>query len=530
MLVFRRLLLLLPWVRRARERELEQELKGHLDLAFDEARQEGLPEADAHDHARRETIGLERARENAAAVWRFRPLDTLGQDLRYAWRSARHAPGFTVVAVLSTAGGIAAATAVFSLVQAVLLKPLPYRASDRLVYLREVVPPLARLYPTLPVNAQHFRTWTREARGFEALAAVNPDTATLTGAGEPERVELMEASSGLFGVLGIAPQLGREITEEEERKRSRVILISHSLWQRRFGGAADILGRTLVLDGLPHTVIGILPAVFWFPSGTDLGPLAKLGRRADIVRPLGAVTWLSEGWGGDYDLLVFGRLRAGISPQQARAELDAIEARIVAEHQGVSPGLHVTVDPLQQVITAPVRIGLYLLLLSVLALLLVVCVNLAALLLARTMGRAREFSIRTAIGAGRSRLFQQVLLETLLLVGAGGLLGIAGAGATLRAIVASGVLDLPRADLVQVDVTVVQFAVLLVFACALAVAWLPASNMAAADPQRLLRQSTGSVSASGRTLRLRSWLVAVETVLSTVLLIGAGLLMASFET
>ncbi len=527
MLFLRRLLLLVPWVRRARERELEEELRRHLDLAAADARAEGLADDEARRVARRETITLQRAREDVRAVWGFRVLERIRQDLRYALRAARRSPGFTIVAVTSTAVGIAAATAVFSLVQAVLLKPLPYRSSDRIVYIREVVPPLAHLYPTLPVNAQHFRTWKRNARGFDALAAVNPDTVTLTGAGEPERIDLLEASADLFPLLGVSPQIGRGIGAADEALRDRVAVISYSLWQRRFGGAPDVLGRPLVLNGLPHTIIGVLPASFWFPSGADLGPLARLGKAVDVVRPLGTATWLSEGWGGDYDLVVFGRLRAGVWAHQAREELDAIEARIVAGHAGVAPGLHVMVDPLQSVITAPVRTGLYVLLLSVLALVAVVCVNLAALLLARTLGRAREFSIRTAIGAGRARLFQQVVLETLLLVSAGGALGIGGASAALRGIAASNVIDLPRGTLVRVDGSVVQFALLLVFACALLVAWLPAFHIAGSSPQSLLRANGSSTSGSGRTLRLRGWLVGAETALSTVLLIGAGLLIAS---
>lgn len=527
MLFLRRLLLLLPWVRRARERELEEELRTHVAFATERAKEEGRVEADAIASARRETIGLERAREDARSAWSFYTLERIQQDVRYAMRTARRAPGFTLVAVSSVAGGIAAATVVFSLVQGVLLKPLPYRDADRIVYVREVVPPLAHLYPTLPVNPQHFRTWAREARGFDGLAAVNTDTVTLTGAGEPERVDLVEASAGLLSLLGVPLQLGRGIQVADETSRSRVAVISYSLWQRRFGGAHDVLGRPLLLDGLPHTIVGVLPATFWFPSGADLGPLARLGKTIDIIRPLGAVTWLSAGWGGDYDLLVFGRLRAGVSPDQARAELDAIENRIVSEHRGVSPGLRVTVDPLHSVITAPVRIGLYLLLASVLALLAVVCVNLAALLLARMSGRAREFSIRTAIGAGRTRLFQQVMLETLLLVSAGGAIGVGLATAALRAITAAGTIDLPRGTLVQVDAAVVRFALLLMLGCAIVVAWLPALHMAASDPQPLLRSTTGAVSSGRRTLRLRGWLVGAEMALSTILLIGAGLLVTS---
>ncbi len=527
MLFLRRLLLLVPWVRRARERELEEELRDHQAFAADAARGRGMSDDEARAVAQRETIGLQYAREDARAAWGFQWLERIHQDLRYAIRMTRRSPGFTVVAVASTAGGIAAATVVFSLVQSVLLEPLPYRDADRIVYIREVVPPLAHLYPTLPVNAQHFRTFAREARAFDGIGAVNPDTVTLTGAGEPERIDLVEASADLLPLLGVTPQIGRGIEAADERERSRIAVISYSLWQRRFGGAADVLGRTLVLNGLPHTIVGVLPASFWFPSGADLGPLARLGKAVDLIRPLGSATWLSEGWGGDYDLIVLARLRSGVSPDHARAELDGIASRIVAEHRGVSAGLHVAIDPLQTTITSPVRRGLYLLLLSVLALLAVVCVNLAALLLARMTGRAREFSIRTAIGAGRARLFQQVVLETLLLVSAGGALGIALAVTAVRALGSSGLLDLPRGTLVEVDGSVARFAILLVFASALLVAWLPAAHLAGSDPQPLLRATTGAIAGTRRARRLRGWLVGAEMALSTLLVIGAGLLVAS---
>ncbi len=526
MLFLRRMLLLVPWVRRARERELAKELRTHLELAAEAARADGMADGAAREAARHESTDLRRAAEDVRDVWSFRSLERLRQDFRYALRAARRSPGFTVITIASTAGGIASATLVFSLIQSVLLEPLPYRHSERLVYVREVVPALAHLYPIIPVNLQHFRTWKREARGFESLAAVNPETVTLSGTSEPERVDILNASADLFSVLGLRPQIGRAIAADDDARRSRVAIVSYSLWQRRFGGAADILDRSLLLDGVPHTIIGVLPASFWFPTGSDLGPLHQLGKRIDVIRPMSVSTWLSEGWAGDYDHIVFGRLRDGTSPTLAAAELDSIEKRIVGEHQGVSEGLHVRVDPLQEAITAPVRTSLYLLLLFVLVLLAIVCVNLAALLLARTMGRAREFSIRTAIGAGRARLFQQVLLETLLLVSAGGALGIAAASSGLRAIAASSVLDLPRGASVQMDARVVQFAVLLVFACALAVAWLPALQMARSEPHLLLR-TAGASTANSRTLRLRGCLVGAESALSTVLLIGAGLLIAS---
>lgn len=528
MLFLRRVLLLLPWVRRARERDLAEELRAHVELASDDARDEGFAPDEARRSARVEVGNITRAVENVRELWTFASIERTKQDLRYALRGARRAPAFTLVAVGSLGAGVAAATIVFSIVNTVLLKPLPYPSPDRIVYVREIVPPLQHLYPTLPANIQHFDVWRRNARSFDGLAAVSGDTVTLTGSGEPQRVDVAYVSSNLFDVLQVQPRAGRSFLPNEERAaKSNVAIISDALWHQRFGGAEDVVGRPLIIDGVVHTIVGVLPSSFWFPAGGDLGPLARFGTRTDVFRPLAASGRLYDGWGGDYDYVVFGRLARGVSPARARAELDALERRIVSEHQGVSAGLHVALDPLKDVIAAPVRTGLYVLLLFVDLLLLIVCVNLASLLLARTTARTREFAIRTALGAGRARLFQQVVLETALLVGAATILGLAAAAWGLRFLARSDVLDLPRTADLKVDLTVVGFAAVAALASALIVAWLPASRIAAIDPERVLRGSSNTVSEALGALRLRGWLVGAETAISTVLLVAAGLLVAS---
>ncbi len=530
MLFLRRILLLVPWVRRARERELAEELRVHVELASEEAREQGMPEDEARRSARVEVGNLTRALENVRELWTFASIERTRQDLRYALRAARHAPAFTLVAVGSLGAGIAAATIVFSLVNAVLLKALPYPSSDRIVYVREIVPPLQHLYPTLPANIQHFDVWRQHARSFDGMAAVAGDTVTLTGSGEPQRVDVAYISANLFDVLGVKPRVGRSFLSNEERApKSNVAIISDALWRQRFGAAEDIAGRPLVIDGVVHTIVGVLPASFWFPGGTDLGPLARLGARTDVFRPLAASGRMYEGWGGDYDYVVFGRLARGVSPAQARSELDALEQRIVSEHQGVSAGLHVALDSLKDVIAAPVRTGLYVLLLFVDLLLLIVCVNLAALLLARTTARTREFAIRTALGAGRARLFQQVVLETALLVGVATAAGVAAAAWGLRILARSDAIDLPRTADVTIDLTTVGFTALLALICALVVAWLPASRIGGIDPERVLRGSSNTISEGLGALRLRGWLVGAETAISTVLLVAAGLLVASLS-
>jgi predicted permease len=451
-------------------------------------------------------------------------LDRLSRDLRYALRGLARSPVFTAVAVLSLALGLGSAAALFSLVNGVLLKPLSYRHPDRLVFVREVVPPFARIYPDVPVNIQHFRFWRREARSFASLAAFRTGAATLTGAGEPQILDTAEVSANLFSLLGVEPQAGRAFSPEEEQEgRNRVVLVTDHLWRQRFGASRSLLGRSILLDGLPHTVVGILPSSFRFPHRDDLGPLARLGERTEIFHPLGKG---QEGWEGDYDFSVFGRLRPGVSPAQGRAELDLLEERIDREHD-VTRGLHVTLRPLQEVLGAPVRTSLYALLAAVGVLVLIVGVNLANLLLARGSVRAGEIAVRTALGASRARLVEQVLAETLLIALAGGLLGVLAATAALRLFVAAAPVDLPRLAEVRVDGRVWLFAFGLALLSGLLSGLIPALRQAGMEPQGLLRAGSRTVTEGRRGLGLREFLVGCEVGLSALLLILAGLLVAS---
>jgi predicted permease len=447
----------------------------------------------------------------------------IGRSIRFAFRRLVRARLFSAVAALSLALGIGAATAIFSLVNGTLLKPLAYPEPDRLVFIREVVAELRAVYPTLPVNIQHFRTWRDHARSCEQMAAFVPGTATLTGGGEPEVLAIAEATSGLFAVLGVQPRAGRSfLAGEEQAGRNRVVVITERFRRRRLGAARGI-GATLLLDGVPHTVVGILPASFRFPHRDDLGPLARLGNRIDLFRPLGRT---EEGWGGDYDFSVVARLRSGVSVSRARAELNVLEARIDKEHQ-LGEGLRVAVRPLQDAMTAPVRAGLYGLLAGVGLLLLIVCVNLASLVLARCTVRARELAIRAAIGASRASMVHEVMVETLMLAAVGGLLGVIAARAALAVFVAAAPVDLPRLDEVSIDSWALAFAFGLSVACGLLSGLLPARRIAAADPQGVLRAQSLAVRESRRALRLREALVGCEVGLSSLLLVLAGLLVSS---
>ena len=517
----RRILLWLPGRRRSRALELDEELRANLSLALDEAAESGLPRGEAERIARRDFGSLTRAQEETRAVW-LPGWDAVSQDVRFAWRALRRAPAFTVVAVFSLALGIGAATALFSLVNTVVLKPLAYREPGRLVYVREVVPPLAHIYPTMPVNFQHFGFWRDHARSFESLSALVSGQAVLDG-GDSEVVGTASVTADFFGTLGVQPQLGRSfLPDEEQPSRNLVAVITDSLWRRRFGAAPGMIGQTIRLDGKPCIVAGVLPATFHFPKNGELGPLTRLAEHTEIFLPIQRA---NQGWGGDYDYIVFGRLRREASFVQGAGELNLLESRIAEEHK-LQSSLRVEVQPLQEVIGSPVRASLTVLLSAVLLLVLIVCVNLANLLLARSGARAREYSLRVALGAARGRLVVSALLETLLLSCAGGALGLAAAWAALDAFVRVAPVGLPRMDEVQIDGRVLGFAFGLSLLCALLFGMLPALRLSRADPQDALRESR-AMTPGRRGLRLREWLVGAEVALSALLLVLAGLLVSS---
>lgn len=429
-----------------------------------------------------------------------------------------------VVSILSLGVGIGSATAIFSLLNTVLLKPLSYRQPDQLVDIREVVAPLFATYPSLPVNYQHFLFWREHAHSFESLAAVQGGVADLTG-NEPIKVGGADVSTNLFSLLGVQPQIGRSFLPEEGRKgHGQVVIITDSLWSRRFGRNPDLLGKTITVNYLPYTVIGILPPGFRCPKNDELGPLTTLAKNTELFTPLTGS--YSNGWGGDYDYTVLGRLNQNVSMQQALAELDMLEHQIDAEHH-LGEGLRVISMRLQDVIATPVRTPLYVLMAAVLLLLLMVCVNLANVVLARSSVRFREFSIRTALGAGRTRLIRQVLLETCILGLAGGALGLALALLAIHAFTANVSVQIPRLDEVQVDTRVFVFSLFVSIACGLLSGLLPALRMANIDSQESLRAGSHTVAGNRESLRIREILIGCEVAISVVLLFGAGLMTTS---
>ena len=448
-------------------------------------------------------------------------------DFRLAARTLRKTPGFTAVAIATLALAIGATTAVFSLVDAAILRPLAYRQSGRLYVVHETVPKFAYLAPLLPVNGMHYLEWRKRLHSFERMAIINEIKLDLTGSGEPETVSAGRVTPGLFHMLGVQPRLGRLLLDEEDHPgRDHEVLISDGLWRRRFGADPSLVGRAIQLNGAAYQVAGVLPPDFHFPKLNQLYALPVPADRPEIWKPFALRDDELEPV-GDFNYVCIAALAPGVSPAQAESELNALQASIdrqAPEHMD----LRAHMVGLQAQISGRARGGLELILAAVAAVLLIACVNIANLLLVRASGRRREFAVRSALGAGTARLVRQMLAESILIAGVGGALGMAIAYAGIRAIVVWAPVDLPRLDEVRPDLRLLAFNFAVSLAAGLLFGLLPAWRFARADPQEGLKTASRGSTASHTNGRLREVLVSLEVGLSALCLIAAGLLLHSF--
>ncbi len=493
---------------------LDQDIRDFIERETQDNIERGMPPEEARYAALRKFGNVTRVKEETRDVWSFVWLEQLWQDVLFGLRMLRKSPGFTVVAVLTLALGIGANTAIFSMVNSVLLRPLAYREAQQLYLVREIIPELSQTYPTLAANLPNFRVWQRECHSFAEVAIVTATGAILTGYGESEDIYGGLASANLFGVLGIVPQLGRSFLPEEDTPgKDHVVMLTDSFWRNRFHGDPTIMGRSITLDGQPFQVVGILPASFRFPLLTDY--FKPLGLDPKQFDPL-----------GEFDYTAIARLKPGTSAAQALAELNVIQARIAKDaKQGV--GLRAQIIPLESAVVGTARRGLLLLLASVGAVLLIVCLNLANLLLVRVPARLREAGIRTALGASRARLARQLLTESALLAILGGVLGVGLAYFGLRWLVAMAPANLPRIDEVHVDARVLWFTVFVSMLTGILFGALPAWRVAHAEPQQALKAGAVTITEARPARRLRESLIGFEVGVGTLLLIIAGLLTTS---
>jgi putative ABC transport system permease protein len=453
-------------------------------------------------------------------------MGTLIQDLRYAIRLLKKSPGFTAVAILTLGLGIGANTAIFSMVNSVLLRPLSYREPQRLYLIREIIPQFSKFYPSIPANPTNFLIWQRECKSFDQIAIVEARSMSLTGAGDPKEVSGAQGSANLFTVLGIQPMLGRLfLPEEDQPGRDHVVILTNSFWRTEFHGELDIIGKTIALDAIPYEVVGVLPPSFHFPKEEGLGVLTRFGAKTEFFKPLG-IDRTHIGLIGEFDYAAIARLKPGVTREAALAELNVVQAQI-AKQSGQNVDLLADLVPLEAQVIGPARRGLLLLLAAVGAVMLIVCLNLRNLLLARIPERMREAAVRMALGATRVRLVRQMLTEALLLSLGGGLLGIALAYNGLHWLMDAVPLGLQRLDEVQLDGRVLWFAFFLSMGTGAFFGILPAWRMARADVQQVLKTGSGRMTEGRGPARMRQALISLEVGLSTMLLILAGLLTTS---
>ncbi len=440
-------------------------------------------------------------------------METLIHDVRFAARRLRKSAGFTVVAVITLALGIGANTAIFSVVNAVLLRPLPYRDPSRLVLLSEHTPD----FPILSVSYENYKDWRDQSHSFESVGAVRNAALTLTGSGEPERLPAQMATASLFDVLGVQPVRGRVFAAEEDRPGAGgVALISYGLWQRRFG-AARVLGQAITLDNKPYTVIGVLPPGF-----------QVLQQAADVIVPF--EPWaktLPNDRNWHPGILPIARLKSGVSLEQARTEMTTIAKRLEQQYPIYNSGTGAIVNVMQAQLVENVRPALLVLLAAVGFVLLIACANVANLLLARAAVRQREIAIRTAIGATRGRIVRQLLTEGVLLSATGAVLGLLFAQAAMTPLLKLAASSLPSIAKVHLDLWVLVFTTLIAVAAGIGFGLAPALHTRRIDIRGALNETDRGAVGHG-TARFRGALVVSEVAVAMLLLVGAGLLIRSF--
>jgi putative ABC transport system permease protein len=445
------------------------------------------------------------------------------QTLRYAVRMLLKNPGVTLIAVITLALGIGANTAIFSVVNGVLLRPLPYKNPDRLVALWENVPGHGR-WRAAPAN---FFDWKKQNTLFEDMSAYGGSAMTLTGEGEPEQLSGTRVSSGYFAVVGVAPVLGRSfLPEEYEPGRGQVVILSHSLWQRRYGRAENVIGKSIVLDGSVYTVVGVMaPGIYPMrPTTTGRNDFDEQGQQYWLP-----MSFTSE-WAAvrsAHVLGVVGRLKPGVTMEQATGEMNTIGARLEQAYPA-NKGEGIIVNPFMNELVGDVKPALFTLMFAVGLVLLIACANIAGLLLAQHAARSKEIAIRAALGANRLRLVHQFLIEALLLslVGTAAGVGLAALGVDLLLKLLPQ--DFPRLGLVRIDWRVLGFTFGLSLCTCLVFALVPAWRASKPDLHSTLEQSGRSSGPGASRLRLRQLLVVFQVSMAVMLVIGAGLLIKSF--
>jgi putative ABC transport system permease protein len=504
--------------KRRRERELSEELESHLQMHVEDNLRAGMSPAEARRQALIKLGGLEQVKENYRDRRGLPVIETLIQDIRYGLRQLRRNPGFTAVAVLTLALGIGANTAIFSVVEGVVLRPLPYKDPEGL--LRIYQSNAARGYRRMMNSSADIKDARHDEAVFQEIAPFRSTEATLTGAGEPEQIGGATVPASFFRILGIQPWLGRVFSTEEEKKgHDQVVVISDTLWRERWEGQSDLAGKALTLDGKIYTVIGVMRAGFHFPR-------EELPGKTDFWIP-----WTDEPeQRGDRDVAALARLKPGATVRQAQAAMDVFAERLERAHPE-DKGWRFELVPMREAVAGEVKPAILMIFAAVGFVLLIACANVANLLLARAATRQKEMAIRSGLGAGRLRLIRQLLTESVLLSLAGGVLGLAVAYRGIHWILLLAPKDTPRLSQVGLNATVLVITAVTAIAVGILFGLVPALQASNPSLSTALKEGGGVTPNGFRTARghgLRNLLVVSQVALTLVLTVGAGLMLKSF--
>jgi predicted permease len=512
------------------EMEMNEELRFHLERQIDRNLAAGMTPEEARRQALLRFGGIEGVKEECREERRGMWLETIWGDVRFGARLLAKSPGFTLVAVLTLALGIGASTAVFSLVNAILLKPLSYPNPDRIVMVWDVPPAGKNFggYQDLPWGRVCFLLFVEEARTFQALGAFKSDSFNFTGSGDPARLDGIRASAGFFPALGVSPVLGRTFTEEEDQPgHEHEVILSYGLWRDRFGADPGILSRVLELNGEAYAVIGVMPSGFVFPRSEEMPADLNFPSKAQLWVPLA----LNRGPlipAEPSELAVIGRLKPDIPIGQSRAEMDLLGKRLEAQYPQAKGWFRSRLVPLGRQVGGNTRQPLLLLLAAVGVVLLIACANTASLLLARSLRRRREFALRAALGAGRRRIIRQLMTESLLLASAGGMAGLLLALAGVWFVKSFGPIDLPRLREVGLDLSVLTFALGTTIVSGVLFGVAPALGANRQDFAGTLKIGGQRLSEGTESAKLGRVLLVAEVALALILVVTAGLLTRTF--
>ena len=505
------------WRRKKREPELEEEVRSHLEMAARERVERGEAAEEAEHSARREFGNVELVKDVAREMWGWRSLDRLMQDLRFGVRMIAKSRGFTAVAILTLALGIGVNTALFSVVNGVLLNPLPYPEPDQLVTLHESKPN----FDAGSISFLNFRDWRKDNSTFSMMGVSRSYSFNLTGTGEAEQVRAQFVSTDFLPLLGVKPVIGRLFSEgEDDFGAAPIAIVSAGFWERKFGSAPDVLGKAITLDGRSYSIVGVVPASFHLQVGSF--------RASEVYVPMDQ--WnnpLLKSRAAGLGLHGIGRLKPGAAIQQARADMLRVTGHLAEEYPDANKGIGATLIPLKDQMVGNVRLLLLVLLAAVGFVLLIACVNVANLLLVRSAGRVREFAVRAALGAGRARIVRQLLTESMVLALAGGSLGLIVAAWGTKVALQHLPSGLPRATEVGMDWKVLLFTTGIALLCGILFGLLPALKISRPNLHDALKE--GGRGRGGVKQRARGVFVVAEMAMALVLLIAAGLMIRSLN-